>query len=182
MYEQTLWVGDARNESLFAYGAFGAYDLGARCIKLAAQSLERYPIVGCQVPSSWDCLLPAWSFLWGISVWDYYWHTGDKKFLKKLWPAVIKNLKGAESLIDKKTGLFSGPFWNMFDWTDIDQQQKTVLHNSMFIVGAIEAALKSAKVLGDKKQISWLIKFQFTTEVPIKGLSYPLCRVKNLDF
>lgn len=160
LYEQTLWVGDARNESLFAYGVFGAYNLAARCIKLAAQSLERYPIVSCQVPSSWDCLLPAWSFLWGISVWEYYWFTGDDKFLKKLWPAVIKNLKGAHSLIDEKTGLFSGPFWNMFDWTGIDQDRKTVLHNSMFVVGAIDAALKTAKVLGDKKHTLWLKQFQ----------------------
>jgi hypothetical protein len=160
LYEQTLWVGDARNESLFAYSTFGAYDLATRCIKLAAQSLERYPIVGCQVPSSWDCLLPAWSFLWGISVWEYYWHTGDVRFLKEMWPAVINNLKGAHSLIDGKTGLFSGPFWNMFDWTGIDQDRKTVLHNSMFVVGAIESALKSAKVIGDNKHTLWLKQFK----------------------
>lgn len=47
LYEQTLWVGDARNESVFAYGTFGAVDLARRCIELAAQSLDRYPIVGC---------------------------------------------------------------------------------------------------------------------------------------
>lgn len=68
LYEQTHWVGDARNEALFAYGVFGAHDLARRCISLSAQSLERYPLVGCQTPSSWDVLIPAWSFLWGISV------------------------------------------------------------------------------------------------------------------
>lgn len=169
LYEQTLWIGDARNESLFGYTLFGAYDLAARCIKLAAHSLKRYPIVGCQLPSSWDCILPAWSFLWGISVWEFYWYTGDKKFLKKLWPAVIKNLKGAESLIDKKTGLFSGPFWNMFDWTGIDQDRKTVLHNSMFLIGSIDAALKSAKVLGDKKHTPRLKKLQKDLKKSIKA-------------
>jgi len=179
LYEQTFWVGDARNESLFGYGVFRAYDLAARCIKMAAQSLERFPIVGCQVPSSWECLLPAWSFLWGISVWDYYWHTGDERFLKKLWPAVIKNLKGAYSHIDKKTGLFSGPFWNMFDWTEIDQDKKTVLHNSMFMVGAIDAAVKSANVLEDKKQLDWLkkkrkdLKKAINTQWDDKKKSYP---------
>ena len=179
LYEQTLWVGDARNESLFGYGVFGAYDLAARCIKLAAQSLEHFPIVGCQVPSSWECLLPAWSFLWGISVWDYYWHTGDERFLKKLWPAVIKNIKGAYSHINKKTGLFSGPFWNMFDWTEIDQDKKTVLHNSMLMVGAIDAAVKSANVLEDKKQLDWLkkkrkdLKKAINTQWDDKKKSYP---------
>lgn len=148
VYEQTLWVGDARNESLYGYTVFGAYDIAARCIKLAAHSLERYPIVGCQVPSSWECLLPAWSFLWGISVWEYYWHTGDIKFLKKTWPSVMRNIGGAEAYLDDN-GLLSCSFWNFFDWTNIDQEQPTVLHNTLFFVGAVDAAIKCAEVLSD---------------------------------
>lgn len=155
LYEQTHWVGDARNEALFGYSVFGAEDLGRRCIRLTAQSLERYPITGCQTPSSWDVLLPAWSFLWGISTWDYYWATGDRRFLAEVYPAVIRNLKGAEKYVGAD-GLFSGPFWNMFDWSGADQNQKTVLHNSMFLVGAIDAALKDAEVLGDTQHTAWL--------------------------
>lgn len=172
LYEQTLWVGDARNESLFAYSVFGATDLARRCIRLAGQSLERYPIVGCQVPSSWDSLLPAWSFLWGISVWDHYFYTGDQKFLKEIWPAVLKNLKGAEKLLDER-GLFSGPFWNMFDWNDCDQHQKTVVHNSIFIAGAINAALKCAAVLSDRKSAGWLENFRRNLKQSINRLWDP---------
>jgi hypothetical protein len=155
LYEQTHWVGDARNESLFGYSVFGATDLGRRCIRLTAQSLEHYPIAGCQTPSSWDVLLPAWSFLWGISTWDYYWATGDKQFLREVYPSVIRNLKGAEKLTNEQ-GLFSGPFWNMFDWSGADQGPKTVVHNSMFVVGAIDAALKDAEVLGETQHTAWL--------------------------
>lgn len=151
LYEQTLWVGDARNESLFGYLLFGAEDLARRCIRLAAESLERFPIVGCQVPSSWDCLLPGWSFLWGISVWEYYWQTGDKKFLEEYWPAVQKNLKGAYTFINED-GLYSAPHWNLFDWSGIDQNQNTVLHNTMLLVGALQAAVKCAVALGQRAQ------------------------------
>ena len=159
LYEQTHWVGDARNESLLAYPVFGATDIGRRCIKITGQSLERYPIAGCQTPSSWDVLLPAWSFLWGISTWDYYWFTGDKQFLRDIWPAVIRNLKGAEQYANAQD-LFSGPFWNMFDWTGADQNQKTVLHNSMFLIGAINTTLKEGDVLGDMSQTAWLKSFR----------------------
>ncbi len=155
LYEQTHWVGDARNESLLAYGVFGAGDLARRCIDITAQSLERYPIAGCQTPSCWECLLPAWSFLWGISTWDHYEATGDKEWLRSIQPAVLKNLKGAEQFVNDRD-LFSGPFWNMFDWTGADQGQKTVLHNSMFMVGAIDAALKEADALGDTSNTAWL--------------------------
>ncbi|HYG36097.1 MAG TPA: alpha-L-rhamnosidase N-terminal domain-containing protein [Clostridia bacterium] len=155
LYEQTHWVGDARNESLLAYSAFGAHDLARRCIQITAHSLERFPIAGCQTPSCWDTLLPAWSFLWGISTWDYYHETGERAFLNAIYPSVIKNLKGAESLINGQ-GLFSGPFWNMFDWTGSDQDRRTVLHNSMFIVGAIDAALKETEVLNRPEDAAWL--------------------------
>ena len=150
LYEQTLWVGDARNEALFAYPVFGGIDISRTCIDLAGQSLERFPMVGCQLPSAWDIVIPIWSFLWGISVWDYYWQTGDVDFVKKRFKLVIKNLKGAEKRIEE-SGLFSAPMWNLFDWAGIDQNQKNVLHNSLFMVGAIDAALKCAKVAGDRR-------------------------------
>ena len=100
-------------------------------------------------------LLPAWSFLWGISTWDYYWATGDKQFLREVYPAVIRNLQGAEKYVNDQ-GLFSGPFWNMFDWSGADQNHKTVIHNSLFMVGAIDAALRDANVLGDATHTAWL--------------------------
>lgn len=155
LYEQTLWVGDARNEALFAYPIFGATDLARRCLGLAAQSLERLPLVGCQAPSDWDCIIPAWSFLWGVGVWDYYWYSGDKGFLAEIWPAVSQNLRKAEAYVDQR-GLFSEPFWNMFDWARIDDERECVIHNSLFMVGAIDAARKCAAVLNRKTQDQWL--------------------------
>jgi hypothetical protein len=155
LYEQTHWVGDARNESLFASPVFGAEDLARHCIRITGQSLERYPITGCQTPSCWDVLIPAWSFLWGISTWDHYWQTGDKGFLIEIYPAVIRNIRGAEKCVNPQ-GLFALSGWNFFDWTPIDANQKVVLHNSMLLVGAIDAALKEAEVLGDAADVEWL--------------------------
>jgi hypothetical protein len=159
LYEQTLWVGDARNEAMFAFPVYGTTDIAKRCINLAAQSLQRFPIVGCQVPSSWSVLLPAWSFLWGISVWDYYFYTGDKKFLQELWPWVIRNLEGAGNYLNDQN-LFSIPAWNLFEWSDIDDKHDVVLHNNMLLVGAIQAAIFCSEVLNDHKKTSWLQKYR----------------------
>ena len=148
LYEQTLWIGDARNESLYSFTAYGSAGVSARGLEIGAQSLEHYPIVGCQVPSSWDCLLPAWSFLWGMQVWEHYYYTGDSKLLRKLWPAVQKNIDGSLAMLDKN-GLFSGKFWNMLDWAPTDQNQAIVLHNNMLLAGALAAAGKCAGVLKD---------------------------------
>ena len=148
LYEQTLWVGDARSEALFAFGNFGAYDLARRCMQLTAESLERFPITGCQVPSGWQCLLPAWSFMWGLSVDDYREETGDLAFVRTLWPSVKKNLDGALAWLDPATGLMRQPLWNLFDWSRTDATQETLLYNSMFLVGALDAALRCAEAIG----------------------------------
>ena len=148
LYEQTLWIGDARNEALYSFTAYGNADVSARGLELGAQSLERFPIVGCQVPSAWECILPAWSFLWGMQVWEHYFYIGDRKLLRKLWPAVLKNIDGSLDMLDKN-GLFSGQFWNLLEWAPIDQNHATVLHNSMLLAGAISAAGKCAAVLND---------------------------------
>ncbi|WDE97690.1 alpha-L-rhamnosidase N-terminal domain-containing protein [Lentisphaera profundi] len=148
LYEQTLWIGDARNEALYAFSAYGNYDVSARSLELGAQSLQQFPMVGCQVPSSWDCLLPAWSFLWGMHVWEHYFYSGDKALLEKLWPAVKLNLAGAEQHKDIH-GLFSGPFWNLLEWAPIDHDNETVLHNSMMLVAALKAAENCAEVLNE---------------------------------
>ena len=67
----------------------------------------------------------------------------------------MQNLRGAEGYVNEQ-GLFSGPFWNFFDWTAIDQNRKTVLHNSLFFVGAIDAALKDRRRARGSSQNEWL--------------------------
>ena len=169
LYEQTLWVGDARNESLFAYGVFGSTDIAKRCILLAAQSLERFEMVSSQLPSSWHCILPAWSFLWGISIWDYYWYTKDEAFLAEMWPYICKNLKAASEHINPD-GLFSGDFWNLFDWAGIDQDHETVLHNSMFMIGAIDAAIQCGRAAGQEADINELAQARAILKAGINRL------------
>ncbi|MFA7691991.1 MAG: hypothetical protein GX117_06030 [Candidatus Hydrogenedentes bacterium] len=155
LYEQTLWVGDARNEALFNYPAFGHADIAKRCIRLAAFSLDHYPLVQCQVPSTWETIIPVWGFLWNIMIWDYYEFTGDTDFLEWVFPYAMKNLRNAAEYTDER-GLFSVPFWNLFDWSGIDDNHATVTHNSMFAVGAIDAALKIANLLNKDEDKEWL--------------------------
>jgi hypothetical protein len=151
LYEQTLWVGDMRNEALYGYYAFGATDIARNSLFLAAKSLDRYDIIAGLVPSCWDCLLPSWGFLWGPAVWEYFWFTGDYNFLEAIYSYVVKSIESTEKYINSD-GLFSGPFWNLLDWAQVDHEHRTVLHNSMFLVGAVQAASKCANELGDNER------------------------------
>ncbi|PAW79891.1 MAG: hypothetical protein B9S32_00780 [Verrucomicrobia bacterium Tous-C9LFEB] len=137
-YEQVFWVGDARIEGPCASLTFGAYDLTEHCLRLAAGSLRTLPLVAGQCPSGWDVLLPGYSSLWIMSVWEAYWQTGKTDLLHELWPAVESTLDTALKICTQQ-GLFSAPTWNFFDWAGLDQDQPTVLHISMLLAGSLEA-------------------------------------------
>ena len=169
LYEQTLWVGDARNEALFAYPVFGAWDLSRRCSRITAESLETLPMAGSQVPSCWDTIIPIWSFLWGISVWDYYFETGEEDLLREVWPAIVENLAEAERRLDDKTGLFSSSTWNMFDWSGSKTGYNIVIHNTMFMIGALQAAVKCAEVLRENALVDKWSKLIDTLKVTVNN-------------
>ncbi|MEO2046056.1 MAG: family 78 glycoside hydrolase catalytic domain [Pirellulales bacterium] len=165
LYEQTLWTGDAGVMTIFGLHHFGAEDITRRSAWLVAQSVDigpntgEFPIAISTAPTKWEILLPAESFMWNLSVWDYYRYSGDRVFLNKVWPRVMKTLRSSYTFRDEY-GLFSGPFWNTFDFAKIDRYHETVLYNSMFLVGAMDAALKCADALDDAKAIEWLKDFR----------------------
>lgn len=149
-YEQTHWVGDARNEALADWVINGDSRLWFRCIEQAAQSLERAPITLSQVPSAWDNILPAWSFLWMRSCREYLLWTGDRDGAEKLHPWISRNVDGIEKHLNAQ-GLFEMQGWNMFDWAQMDTPaQGVITHLNCFAVLALKDCAELASWLGEK--------------------------------
>ena len=148
-YEQSLWLGDGRNTALFSFPVYAPWDLARRCLRLGGLSLDKYPIAGSQVPSGWDCLIPAWSFLWGLAVWDYYEETADVAFLREIFPMVLKNIEGGWAARDPECGLFSMYTWNLFEWVETDTHHPRMLYDSMLLSAAINCGRKCAEAIGD---------------------------------
>lgn len=154
-YEQTGWVGDARNEGLTCHTTFGQYAMTRRCATLPAWSLERSDLPESQVPSAWQNIIPVWSFLWARMAWEQYQYAGDFSVVQEMYPAVKKMLSNIQKkYLDEKTGLFaiSGEnVWNFFDWTAIELS-RLVSFNNMFLVDAIQIAIQMAQTLGRKSE------------------------------
>ena len=155
LYEQTLWVGDARVEQLYGLRSYDARDISLRSMRLAAESAFRAPMVLSQVPSCWENILPVWSFLWVVSVWDYYFHTGDAAVLQTVWPAIKKNLRGASYQLNERC-LMEAPWWNLFEWAHVDNEQRTVGYVSMFFLAAVQSARRIEMIIGDTNERGWL--------------------------
>jgi alpha-L-rhamnosidase len=150
-YEQTHWVGDARNEALVDWVVNGDPRLWFRCLEQTGQSLERFPITGSEVPSSWENILPAWSFLWMRSCREYLLWTGDFDGARKLFAFVEKNVAGIRAHLNEE-GLFAMQAWNLFDWAAMDTPtQGVVTHNNCFVVLALNECAQLADWLKKKR-------------------------------
>lgn len=155
LYEQALWIGDAYGEQLYALNCWDARDIALRSLRLGADSLRDFPMVTSQVPSSWNSFIPVWSMLWGYSVLDYHFYTGDRRVLEILWPDFRRNLHGLLFHVNEH-GLFDAPFWNLFEWADIDWRHRVVLINSFFLAGLLDRGAAIARELGARDNaIRW---------------------------
>lgn len=163
LYEQSLWLGDARNESLVCCRMFGDARLVRRCCLLGAESLENGDLAHMRVPTRWPRIIPAWSFLWARMCWEHYEYTGDRQTLvEETYPAVRQMLDNClNKYIDAQTGLFSIQAWQFFDWIGLDNGHRIVTHNNTFLVDALRLGARMAQVAGDAAAAA---RFQTATE------------------
>lgn len=153
-YEQTFWVGDARNEALICHAAYGEWALVERCVRLVPQSLYRSKLPESQVPSGWQNILTAWSLLWIQMAHEYWWLSGDVATLEAVYPGVAQTLRACRELSNNKWGLLSIRAWNMFDWSGADDDHDIVTHNNMFLAEALNRAIDLAKVLKKEADVA----------------------------
>ncbi|SDR78001.1 alpha-L-rhamnosidase [Paenibacillaceae bacterium GAS479] len=153
-YEQTFWVGDARNEALVNYYVFGATDIVKRCLNLVPGSGSRNPLYLDQVPSGWNSVIPNWTFFWMIACQEFVEHTDDSDYAKTIWPLVQSALEAYYEHIDDK-GLLNIRSWNLLDWAPIDQPNSGVVtHQNLFFMKAMRLSAVLAQRAGQPEQVS----------------------------
>ncbi|MFD0696703.1 family 78 glycoside hydrolase catalytic domain [Paenibacillus sp. GCM10027628] len=144
-FEQTFWVGDARNEALVNYYVFGDDTIVKRCLRLVPGSKFQSPLYGDQVPSGWSSVIPNWTFFWAIACLELYRYNGDHQFAEQIWPHIRHTLDHFLEKLDDN-GLLNMKGWNLLDWAPIDQPNDGIVsHQNMFFV----QALRSAALIAD---------------------------------
>lgn len=149
-YEQTHWVGDARNEALVDLLANGDSRLSRHCWIQAARSLDRSPLVECHVPSGWPCILTAWSLLWMRWAQEHYLLTGDEKLAAEMLRFIERNVCGLEQHINSND-LLEIEAWNMLDWAPMDTPNEGIVtHQNCLSVLALRQVADLAGRLKQK--------------------------------
>lgn len=151
-------MGDACHSDVLVHQTVhGDGRLVARCLRLAAQSLERLPIVNSHVPSAWEAEpIPNWSWLWAMGCHSYYLLSGDVALACELYPALARQATTIESARND-AGLVTLPgSWHFLDWGyPPDNPNDTPAHESCLAVGALRATAALAEVVGAPAAARW---------------------------
>ncbi|MFC4812093.1 family 78 glycoside hydrolase catalytic domain [Paenibacillus sp. GCM10023250] len=148
-FEQTFWVGDARNASLINYYAFGSSEIVERILRLVPESAFQTPLYGDQVPSGWSSVIPNWTFFWVTACLEHYRYAGSETFARDLWPHVRFTLEHYLAKLDER-GLLKIKGWNLLDWANFEQPGDGVVSpQNMFLVKALRDAAALAAAAGD---------------------------------
>ncbi|REE86118.1 alpha-L-rhamnosidase-like protein [Paenibacillus taihuensis] len=149
-FEQTYWVGDARNASLINYYAFGSAEIVERCLRLVPGSAFQSPLYGDQVPSGWSSVIPNWTFFWISACLEHYQYTGNEQFARDMWPHVRFTLEHYLLKIDAR-GLLCMRGWNLLDWANFEQPgDGVVTPQNMFLVKSLRDGAALASAAGDE--------------------------------
>ena len=147
-YEQAFWVGDARNAGAVSMVAFGNTALLRHSLTLAAQSLDRSPIVESQVPSGWLRLLTAWSLLWALACEEYFQYSADLGFVTEIYPRLAAQAAAFAGMRNERGLLFINA-WNMLDWAGMDTPDDGIVtHQNALLVESWRRTARLARVLG----------------------------------
>jgi hypothetical protein len=128
--EQTQWWGDARIQAWNTYYLNADPRLLRRGIRiLAGQSTPDGLTYGHAPTIAHHCILPDFSLVWILTLWDDYWQTGETAMLEQHRERVVSILEYFRSHTDAATGLIrhAGRYWLFLDWTDIQKEGQPAL-------------------------------------------------------
>jgi hypothetical protein len=122
--EQAQWWGDARVQAWNTFHLDGDTRLFRRGIQqIATQTTEEGITYGHAPTIAHTCILPDFTLIWMLTLWDHYWQTGSLEAFQAHQDEVKKALAYFKQETDPKTGLlrYDPRFWLFLDWTGLQK-------------------------------------------------------------
>ena len=117
--EQALYSMDSRNQMLCGYYAFGEYNLPRESIRLLSMGLRDDGLLELCAPAKVAVVIPSFSLIWIIELYEYLMYSGDLAFACEMWPCAEKiirtfwlNAKGR----DLQGPMHGQGYWNFYEW------------------------------------------------------------------
>jgi alpha-L-rhamnosidase len=142
--EQAQWWGDARVQAWNTFYFSGDARLFRRGIaQIAGQTTPDHITYGHAPTMAHSCILPDFTLIWMLTLWDYYWQTGSTEALLEHHETVQKALGYFREHTDPRTGLiaFDDRYWLFLDWTEIFRDGTPTVYNLWLVITLEKLAL-----------------------------------------
>ena len=146
--EQAQWWGDARVQCWNTFFISGDARLLRRGIRsISMQKAPNGLTYGHAPTMAHHCILPDFSLIWILTIWDYYWQTGEIEAYLNHRDTVMSILSYFDANTDHKTGLVKADprYWLFLDWTNLQKQDLPSVLN----LWLLEALSKMHKLCAD---------------------------------
>ncbi|MBI4979349.1 MAG: alpha-L-rhamnosidase [Spirochaetes bacterium] len=193
--EQAQWWGDARVQAKNTFFIDGDARLLRRGIRsIAGQRTDDGLTYGHAPTSAHNCILPDFALTWILTIWDYYYQTGDISLFTEQYSR-IKEVLGYFDIPEARheTGLlrYDRRLWLFEDWSTLYKGEIPTFLNLWYIVAMrsladMSAAAKMsdeakhyARIVQTHEQLAVENLFDASQQLFIGGLDDNLAQVKE---
>lgn len=172
--EQAQWWGDARVQARNTFYLDGDVRLLVRGIRQIGTQRTKEGLTYGHAPTiAYSCILPDFSLTWILTVYDYYWQTGDLNLFHEQWPGIQKVLAyfASDSARDS-TGLlrYDRRFWLFEDWAPLFKNEIPTFLNLWYIY-TLRHLVDLLEIAGNEKEaLIWKKEAERNAELAIKHL------------
>jgi hypothetical protein len=152
--EQAQWWGDARVQAWNTFHLDGETRLFRRGIKqIATQTTPSGVTYGHAPTMAHSCVLPDFTLIWMLTLWDYYCQTGSLEPFLAHQDTLLRALEYFRTWSDGKTGLlgYDKRHWLFLDWTGIRREGFSSIY-SLWLLHALDRLTQLYTAAGDKQQ------------------------------
>ena len=135
--EQVQWWGDARVQAWNTFHLNGDTRLFRRGIAQIAQQTTPDGVTYGHAPTmAHNCILPDFTLIWMLTLWDYYWQTGSTEVFERHLSTVDGALDYFRAHTDEASGLITCDtrFWLFLDWTGLFKDGAPALYNLWLLI------------------------------------------------
>lgn len=151
--EQAQWWGDARVQAWNTFHLSGDSLLFQRGIRqIGAQTTKDGITYGHAPTMAHNCVLPDFTLIWIITLWDNYWQTGDLDLFRSQRDIVERALTYFETHTGPDGLVVHDPrYWLFLDWTDLFKEGAPSVYN-LWLVLALDKLADLYSATRNKKQ------------------------------
>ncbi len=149
--EQAQWWGDARVQAWNTFHLDGDARLLAKGIRLIASQTTPEGVTYGHAPTiAHHCILPDFTLIWILTLWDHYWQTGDLTLFREQGPTLTRALDYFRNWTDPATGLlrYDDRHWLFLDWAELPKDGQPTVY-SLWLLHALDRLADLHRASGD---------------------------------